>query len=88
MSRNTKIAITSITGFIFFAVLVFMIVSLSLASAHNNSLIDEWKSWNGEEVVEEADDENSEDTNEDIEETVLNVTSTNIDDYSLIEIVA
>ena len=80
MNKKAKVAVTSITGFIFFVVLVFMIVSLSLASAHDKSLIDEWKSWGGNEIVETEEEQDKEETVQD--------EITEIEDYSNIEIIA
>lgn len=54
MSRNTKTAIKAIAGFILAVALIFMVVSLSLASAHDKPLVDEWKSWVQEEEVQET----------------------------------
>lgn len=44
-NSKTKIAIVSILCFILVAAVAFMITSLALASAHNQSLVAEWQSW-------------------------------------------
>ncbi len=59
MSRNTKTAIKAIAGFILAVALIFMVVSLSLASAHDRPLVDEWKSWVQEEEVQETPEDNT-----------------------------
>lgn len=80
MSQKTKTAIKAIVGFVLAVAVIFMIVSLSLASAHDKSLIDEWKSWTQtEEVQETPEDEigGDEEFGTEIE-----------DDYEQVEIVA
>lgn len=54
MNKKAKIAIVSILCFILVAAVAFMITSLALASAHNQSLVAEWQSWFGaaKEVIE------------------------------------
>lgn len=47
MTRKTKTAIISIISFLLVCAGIFMIVSLSLASAHNVPLVEEWQSWFG-----------------------------------------
>lgn len=46
-NSKTKIAVVSIICFILVAAVAFMITSLALASAHNQSLVAEWQSWFG-----------------------------------------
>ena len=71
MSKKTKIAITSIIGFVFFVALVFIVTSLVMASVNDRSLVDEWKSWGTEieEVVDGTDDGNTEETEEPTQDT-------------------
>lgn len=45
MSRKGKTAIISILCFLLIVAVVFMITSLSMASAHSQTLIEEWQSW-------------------------------------------
>lgn len=45
MSRKGKTAIISILCFLLIVAVVFMITSLSMASAHGQTLIEEWQSW-------------------------------------------
>ena len=59
MSQKTKTAIKAIAGFILAVALIFMVVSLSLASAHDRPLVDEWKSWVQEEEVQETPEDNT-----------------------------
>lgn len=97
MTRKQKSALFSVVGFVFFAILIFFVVSLCLASANDRSLIDEWNSWidteNVEVVEDETEEEITDDENEDIESeedniTILSNVTTDIEDYSSIEIVA
>ena len=65
MSKKTKTAVTGICSFVLLAVAIFMIVSLSLASAHDKPLLDEWKSWfQTEEQTSEEDKTENEQENE------------------------
>lgn len=69
MSKNTKTAIVSITMFLIFAVVVFMLTSLVMASVNDRSLTDEWKSWvNTEEVVEDTTEDTTENEDEVVDE--------------------
>ena len=95
MSQKTKTAIKAIVGFILAVVLIFMVVSLSLASAHDESLVDEWKSWVQEEEVQETPEDNTTedqetDDTEDGESTDQGdlTDMEQVEDYSDIEIVA
>lgn len=45
MSRKGKTAIISILCFLLIVAVGFMITSLSMASAHGQTLIEEWQSW-------------------------------------------
>lgn len=92
MTKNQKSALFSVVGFVFLAILVFFVTSICLASTNDRSLIDEWKSWGGtenvevvEEVTEESDDETLQN---EAEVTTLSNVTTDIDDYSNVEIVA
>lgn len=95
MSRNTKTAIKAIAGFILAVALIFMVVSLSLASAHDRPLVDEWKSWVQEEEVQETPEDNTTEDQEtdDIVDGELSgqgdlTDIEQVEDYSDIEIVA
>ena len=95
MSRNTKTAIKAIAGFILAVALIFMVVSLSLASAHDRPLVDEWKSWVQEEEVQETPEDNTTEDKEtdDIVDGELSgqgdlTDMEQVEDYSDIEIVA
>lgn len=97
MTRKQKSALFSVVGFVFSAILIFFVVSLCLASANDRSLIDEWNSWTDTGNVEVVDDETEEeiidDETEDTENEEDNITTlsnitTDIEDYSNIEIVA
>lgn len=94
MSRNTKTAIKAIAGFILAVALIFMVVSLSLASAHDRPLVDEWKSWVQEEEVQETPEDNTTEDQEtdDIVDGELSgqgdlTDMEQVEDYSDIEIV-
>lgn len=94
MSRNTKTAIKAIAGFILAVALIFMVVSLSLASAHDRPLVDEWKSWVQEEEVQETPEDNTTEGQEtdDIVDGELSgqgdlTDMEQVEDYSDIEIV-
>ena len=94
MSRNTKTAIKAIAGFILAVALIFMVVSLSLASAHDRPLVDEWKSWVQEEEVQETPEDNTTEDQEtdDIVDGELSgqgdlTDIEQVEDYSDIEIV-
>lgn len=97
MTRKQKSALFSVVGFVFSAILIFFVVSLCLSSANDRSLIDEWNSWTDTENVEivedETDEEITDEETEDIESEEDNITTlsnitTDIEDYSNIEIVA
>ena len=95
MSQNTKTAIKAIAGFILAVALIFMVVSLSLASAHDRPLVDEWKSWVQEEEVQETPEDNTTEDQEtdDIVDGELSgqgdlTDIEQVEDYSDIEIVA
>lgn len=95
MSQNTKTAIKAIAGFILAVALIFMVVSLSLASAHDRPLVDEWKSWVQEEEVQETPEDNTTEDQEtdDIVDGELSgqgdlTDMEQVEDYSDIEIVA
>lgn len=95
MSQKTKTAIKAIAGFILAVALIFMVVSLSLASAHDRPLVDEWKSWVQEEEVQETPEDNTTEDQEtdDIVDGELSgqgdlTDIEQVEDYSDIEIVA
>ncbi len=95
MSQKTKTAIKAIAGFILAVALIFMVVSLSLASAHDRPLVDEWKSWVQEEEVQETPEDNTTEDQEtdDIVDGELSgqgdlTDMEQVEDYSDIEIVA
>ena len=94
MSQKTKTAIKAIPGFILAVALIFMVVSLSLASAHDTPLVDEWKSWVQEEEVQETPEDNTTEDQEtdDIVDGELSgqgdlTDMEQVEDYSDIEIV-
>lgn len=94
MSQKTKTAIKAIAGFILAVALIFMVVSLSLASAHDRPLVDEWKSWVQEEEVQETPEDNTTEDQEtdDIVDGELSgqgdlTDMEQVEDYSDIEIV-
>lgn len=95
MSQKTKTAIKAIAGFILAVALIFMVVSLSLASAHDRPLVDEWKSWVQEEEVQETPEDNTTEDQEtdNTEDGELSdqgdlTDIEQVEDYSDIEIVA
>ena len=78
MSKKTKTAVTGICSFVLFVAAIFMIVSLLLASAHDKTLLDEWKSWVQVEEQKPEDDQTEEDDKTENEQE--NKTETDIQD--------